>query len=252
MKNYLRSTILVDRLKHLIVQILSSHKVFINYQNTIRMKVSTTPRGSLIVFEGCDRSGKTTQCAKLVESLQAQGEEVKLMKFPDRTTTIGTLINNYLQMSQELDDRVVHLLFSANRWEAIESMKKTLKAGTTLIVDRYAFSGIAYSAAKGLDLEWCRSPDIGLIKPDKVIYLSVNEQIMSERANYGNERYEKIDFQKRVHNIFLQLQEPYWQNVSADGSIDVIHKEINTIVSETIRDSKVKPLLKLWTDGEIL
>uniref|UniRef100_A0A2C9M839 dTMP kinase n=1 Tax=Biomphalaria glabrata TaxID=6526 RepID=A0A2C9M839_BIOGL len=114
-------------------------------------------------------------------------------------------------MSQELDDRVVHLLFSANRWEAIESMKKTLKAGTTLIVDRYAFSGIAYSAAKGLDLEWCRSPDIGLIKPDKVIYLSVNEQIMSERANYGNERYEKIDFQKRVHNIFLQLQEPYWQ-----------------------------------------
>jgi dTMP kinase len=213
------------------------------------MNSQTAPRGSLIAFEGCDRSGKTTQCVRLVESLKAQGEDVELMKFPDRTTAIGMLINNYLQMSQELDDRVAHLLFSANRWEAIESMEKILNAGTTLIVDRYAYSGIAYTAAKGLDIEWCRSPDVGLLRPDKVIYLSLSEEIMSQRANYGRERYEKNDFQRRVRQLFLQLQEPYWLNVSADGGIDVIHEEIHTIVSDTIRESKFKPLLKLWTDN---
>ncbi|KAH9513858.1 dTMP kinase [Bulinus truncatus] len=212
------------------------------------MKIRSTPRGSLIVLEGCDRSGKTTQCAKLVETLSAKGESIEALKFPDRLTPIGKMINSYLQMSEELDDRVAHLLFSANRWEAVESMKKTLNAGTTLIVDRYAYSGIAYSGAKGLDIEWCRSPDVGLIKPDRVIYLTVSEDKMAQRANYGNERYEKIDFQKQVHQVFMKLQEPYWQIVSADGNIDDIHSEVTQIVTDTITDNKYKPLLKLWTE----
>ena len=37
--------------------------------------------------------------------------------YPDRTTTIGKMIDNYLQSKAELDDRAIHLLFSANRWE---------------------------------------------------------------------------------------------------------------------------------------
>lgn len=43
-----------------------------------------TKRGALIVFEGGDHSGKTTQCSKLVEALTAKGESVKLLKFPGK------------------------------------------------------------------------------------------------------------------------------------------------------------------------
>ena len=39
-------------------------------------------RGALIVFEGCDRVGKSTQCRKLVEKLTKRGAAAKLMKFP--------------------------------------------------------------------------------------------------------------------------------------------------------------------------
>jgi len=39
------------------------------------------------------------------------------MRFPDRTTAIGKIINAYLSMSTNLDDRATHLLFAANRWE---------------------------------------------------------------------------------------------------------------------------------------
>ena len=39
-------------------------------------------RGALIVFEGCDRCGKTTQCTKLIERLLAEGKKVELLKFP--------------------------------------------------------------------------------------------------------------------------------------------------------------------------
>ena len=41
-------------------------------------------RGVLIVFEGCDRVGKSTQCWKLVEALNAGGTQARLMKFPGK------------------------------------------------------------------------------------------------------------------------------------------------------------------------
>ena len=74
-------------------------------------------RGAFILFEGVDRSGKTTQCKRLVEHLKSQDTPVEFMRFPDRTTAIGKMINSYLTGAAELDDHAVHLLFAANRWE---------------------------------------------------------------------------------------------------------------------------------------
>ena len=105
-------------------------------------------RGALIVFEGCDRSGKTTQVTRLVERLNKAGKPAVMMRFPDRTTSIGSVINSYLGCKKELDDHVVHLLFSANRWEVEREMVRTIMSGTSICVDRYAFSGVAFSAAK--------------------------------------------------------------------------------------------------------
>jgi len=91
-------------------------------------------RGKLIVFEGLDRSGKSSQCKRLAERLQSEGHRVRQMRFPgklwtrsimnggliilDRTTPIGKMIDNYLRGEAEQEDHVIHLLFSANRWEA--------------------------------------------------------------------------------------------------------------------------------------
>jgi len=105
-------------------------------------------RGAMIVIEGADRVGKSTHADKLVEKLIACKKPVKLMKFPDRTTSIGQLINTYLKGETKLDDHAIHLLFSANRWELVDDITKTLNSGTSIIIDRYAFSGVAYSAAK--------------------------------------------------------------------------------------------------------
>ena len=77
----------------------------------------TAPRGAFIVFEGADRAGKSTQAARLVESLRAQGVAAECWRFPDRTSGCGRMIDAYLKSQAELDDAAVHLLFSANRWE---------------------------------------------------------------------------------------------------------------------------------------
>ena len=100
-------------------------------------------RGAFILLEGLDRSGKSTQCALLAQHLNAQqhavtgegagpdsgaphgdhdaeddGPSCVLLRFPDRTTAVGGMIDAYLKKATELDDHAVHLLFAANRWEA--------------------------------------------------------------------------------------------------------------------------------------
>ena len=75
---------------------------------------------------------------------------------------------------------MVHLLFSANRWEKVRELRASLDAGTHVFVDRYAFSGVAFSAAKpGLSLEWCKGPDKGLPQPDLVCFLDVSADEVS-------------------------------------------------------------------------
>lgn len=108
-------------------------------------------RGALIVVEGVDRSGKSTQSKKLVESLRYRGYKSELMVFPDRSTNTGRLINEYLSNKDcKLNDEAIHLLFSANRWENVDKIKKLLYEGLTVIIDRYSYSGIAYSMAKSI------------------------------------------------------------------------------------------------------
>ncbi|KAK7242613.1 deoxythymidylate kinase [Aureococcus anophagefferens] len=115
--------------------------------------LATTKRGVFVVFEGVDRSGKSTQCKLLVEGLRAKGRSAELRRFPERSTGIGQLIDKYLKRELELDDRAVHLLFSANRWDEAAKIER----GRPNIDD----------------LDWCKAPDAGLPKPDAAAFLEI-------------------------------------------------------------------------------
>lgn len=71
------------------------------------------------------------------------------MNFPNRSTDCGKLINAFLTHQQDFDLETIHLLFTMNRWESKKQMERLLNDGTSLVVDRYSYSGVAYSAAKG-------------------------------------------------------------------------------------------------------
>ena len=182
------------------------------------------------MLEGLDRSGKSTQANRLTQHLNDKGIKASNINFPNRTTAIGSLINSYLQSSHDLDDAAVHLLFSANRWEAVTSMKVRLAAGETLICDRYAFSGVAFTSAKGsLSLEWCKNADRGLPAPDVVIYLDVTSDVARQRGGYGEERYEKEEFQKKVKAIFELLRSEdagMWHVIDASMSEEHVARQV--------------------------
>lgn len=205
---------------HLIA--LSSHK------NSNSYLIMTQRRGVFIVLEGIDRCGKTTQTAllhqRLTEYLASSSSSTLVpskaskssssdaspspsisphpppplaLRFPDRTTAVGQLINQYLQSTSDLDDHAIHLLFSANRWEVADRMiDALLNQGQSIVCDRYTYSGVAFSAAKVvrdgvtgdetetplLSLEWCQAPDKGLPAPDCVIFLDLPQEEAERRG----------------------------------------------------------------------
>lgn len=220
---------------------------------------SSKQRGALIVLEGLDRSGKSTQCTKLVSYLEGLGHPTELWRFPDRETSVGQMISAYLSNHSQLDDHTIHLLFSANRWEkrSISSylsiiylildssydkflgvstvcrtlMEEKLKTGTTLIVDRYSYSGVAFSAAKGLGVDWCKAPEIGLLAPDAVLYLDISPEKAAERGGYGDERYEKVEFQRKVAEFYQSLRDSSWKVRIGFSSLFSLRFNTNVISS---------------------
>ena len=222
-------------------------------------------RGTFILLEGVDRCGKTTQCEMLLKHLLSVSLAAVAFRFPDRTTSVGQVINHYLTTTaatNNLSDQAIHLLFSANRWEVAPKLAQTLANGQHIICDRYAYSGVAFTSAKenpDLNLPWSMAPDKGLPAPDAVIFLDLDQDEAEKRGGYGGERYEKRDMQQRVRKRFAELQQfdkiegngrVPWYIVDASQSVDDVHNEIQTIVNQTMElVDNGKPLTKMWEDG---
>eukprot|EP01116_Phalansterium_solitarium_P021748 TRINITY_DN6900_c1_g1_i1.p1 TRINITY_DN6900_c1_g1~~TRINITY_DN6900_c1_g1_i1.p1 ORF type:complete len:218 (-),score=26.01 TRINITY_DN6900_c1_g1_i1:183-836(-) len=206
-------------------------------------------RGALIVFEGVDRCGKSTQVKKLGEYLAATSTPCEVSRFPNRETPIGKILNSYLTNKDvALEDRAVHLLFSANRWECRDRIVQVLNAGTTVVLDRYAYSGVAFTSAKGIDLEWCKDPDRGLPEPDVVIYMQLSIEDAAKRGEYGQERYENVDFQRKVEAIFQQkLKDSTWVVLDGRKTIDELHLEIQRVAGDAIARARTTPVGALWS-----
>lgn len=126
-------------------------------------------------------------------------------------------------------------------------MKEALAAGRHVIIDRYAFSGVAFSAAKDeLSIEWCKGPDRELPKPDLVCFLDVSSDEAQKRGGFGDERYEKREFQSRVRGNYDKLMDETWQKVDTDGkTLDEVYDEVFELIQKCIETQK-KPLTQLW------
>lgn len=189
-------------------------------------------RGRFILIEGGDRVGKTTQTLRIVDALRERGRTVATVSFPDRSTAIGGLINSHLRgENPELDATALHLLFSANRREHCAWMRETLEAGTDLVVDRYSFSGVAYSMARGLSGDWAEGVEEGVVMPDVMFVLHCDPDIASTRDGYGDERFETLPLQRRVHAVMLELDARKFARTSYALDVsrrtpDDVHEEI--------------------------
>jgi dTMP kinase len=185
--------------------------------------------GKLIVFEGLDRSGKTTQC----KLLQSHIKHSIYMKFPYRESYSGKLLHSYLtEKSVQMDPLTLHYWFIINRRESLPVIQEKLNQGYTVILDRYVYSGIVYSSAGNTTLSMDEyinlEPDY--IKPDKIFYMDIHPDVITNRPGFGEERFESYNYQSKVYECYKKLIECTdslnWNIIDATQPIECIHSNI--------------------------
>lgn len=192
------------------------------------------PKGKIIVFEGIDKAGKTTQ-AKLLE--KKLGSKCVRIDFPDYSTPVGKEIKQFLDGKKNYPDEVKMMLLSANRWEKKGEIEKMLSKGTTVIMNRYYQSNLVYGISKGLKLDWLLSLDKGMPKADLVIVIDIRPKTLVSRSKNVVDTFEKdLELIRRVKKNYRILANKFnWRIVEGERSADEVHGQVLRIVRKFVK-----------------
>jgi dTMP kinase len=192
------------------------------------------PRGKIIVFEGIDKAGKTTQ-AKLLE--KKLGSKCVRIDFPDYSTPVGKEIKQFLDGKRNYPDEVKMMLLSANRWEKKGEIEKIVSKGTTVIMNRYYQSNLVYGISKGLKLDWLLSLDKGLPKADVVIVIDIRPKTLASRSKNVVDTFEKdLELIRRVKKNYRILANKFnWRTVEGEKTVDEVHGQVLRIVRKFVK-----------------
>ncbi len=137
-------------------------------------------KGKLIVVEGIDGSGKSTQIDLLYKWLLSKGYSVYFSEWNSSTLVKSTTkAAKKTQAFTPTTFSILHCTDFADRWE--NSILPLLKAGVIVVADRYAFTAFARDVARGNDPQWVRDMYSFAIKPDVALYFRVPLDIAVER-----------------------------------------------------------------------
>jgi len=184
----------------------------------------------LIVVEGLDGAGKSTQVALLKDYLSTKGD-LQYIHFPRYDAPVyGALISRFLRGDfgdiSEVNPTLVALLYAEDRHGAAPILRQTLDKGGIVLLDRYVYSNIAYQCAKVEDpgekeelRKWIFETEYGdfsLPVPDLNIFLDVpigfvEKRLSAERKGHDRDYLEgasdiheaDISFQKKVRDVYL-------------------------------------------------
>ncbi len=194
--------------------------------------------GSLIVLEGIDGTGKSTQAKLLAAALREQGHRVALSREPTdgpfgrrlrESATTGRL-----SPEEELQ------LFHQDRREHVKTLiEPALQGGEIVILDRYYFSSMAYQGIRGFDPQEIRRVSEEFAPPPDLLLL-LDLSLDTALARIGVRNGEANEFEQReslqlCSEIFHSVQDDFVTIIDADQSIDEIHAAILGTVTSLLR-----------------
>lgn len=217
----------------------------------------------LIIVEGLDGSGKSTQVALLEEYLKNKNLDYKKIKLPDYDSPSSTLVKMYLggefgKLASDVNAYAASAFYAVDRFASYRlHWGKDYQNGTLILADRYATSNSIYQMEKMPKEEWESYLDwsadfeynkIGIPKPDVVIYLDmpveISQKLMTSRYNGDEGKKDvhevNVEFLKKCRESALfTAKKQGWKVIEcSDGenpySIEKIHREIVKIVEEEI------------------
>jgi dTMP kinase len=231
-------------------------------------------RGALVVFEGSDCSGKSTQINLLIKRLEEKGKGVVTLDFPNYSTPTGKIVRRYLDgefgPANDIPAKVASIFFAEDRNASKGFILDELEMGKVTILDRYVESNMGHQGGKIRDpserekfFEWLREleyENFELPKPDAVVFLympyEVSQELMKnrERKSEFHPGAEKLDGHegcsehlKNAEEAYLHLAKLYgWImiNCAPDGTMtslrspEEIHEELWSKLSGIVENSK--------------
>jgi dTMP kinase len=221
-------------------------------------------RGKLIVFEGVEGSGKTSQLQRCSHWLETSGllekwggidkkSQLTVTREPGGTSLGLGLRKLLLEVGSTptpsaIADRAELLMYAADRAQHVEELlKPQIELGAIILCDRYTDSTVAYQGyGRGLDLNLIKQLNhiaTGGLQSDLTLWLDVDAELGLKRARQRGsvDRMElaNLDFHRRVQQGFTQLATSYPQRivrVDASKSQDEVHDRIQEILRQRFRE----------------
>ena len=177
----------------------------------------------LIVLEGLDGAGKSTQVKLLKEYIQNKGEKLEYLHFPRFDAPVyGDLIAKFLRGDfgaiDQVHPQLVALLFAEDRRDAAKQIREWLDDGRCVLLDRYVYSNIAYQCSKIKDKErarelrdWIFELEYNIYKiprPDVNLFLDVPISFVDKKLkeNREGEDREYLQGKEDIHEANIQFQ----------------------------------------------
>lgn len=191
-------------------------------------------KGVLIVIEGIDGAGKTTQAKRLLDTLL--DEEIEAVYFREPSDSRwGREIKQKAATADSLSPEEELDLFQKDRRENVErNLKPALEDKRVVVLDRYYFSTMAYQGARGIDPGWIQETNEEFtVIPDLVFILDVEPGTGLKRIEdrkRKDELFEQEERLIRVREIFKEIKGENIFHIDGTQSEDDISKEIERIV----------------------
>jgi len=178
----------------------------------------------LIVVEGLDGAGKSTQVSMLRSYLQEKCPTLEYIHFPRYDAPVyGDLIGRFLRGDfgdiGQVHPQLVALLYAEDRRDASTAMKESLMDENTILLDRYVYSNVAYQCAKTTDeserdalRKWIIETEyeaFDIPRPDVNIFLDVPLSFVRESLskNRGGSDRDYLHGEKDIHEADISFQE---------------------------------------------
>lgn len=177
-------------------------------------------RGRLIVLEGPEGVGKSTQHRLLAEQLRERGADVVALREPGGTPVGDVIRQLLLDPSSDIVAPAEALLYMASRAQLVErEITPALSRGATVILDRFFLATYAYQGSgRGLPAEELTAANrmaAGGVVPDLTLLLTlpVAEGLARAARRGGHDRMERVElaFHERVAGAFTTFADPAWQ-----------------------------------------
>ena len=188
-------------------------------------------RGWLIVFEGIDGTGKSTQCGEMEGYLNKKG--ISVARFREPTDGIwGQKIREILTVGRGDVTREEELSwFIEDRREDVKNnILPALNLNKVVLLDRYYYSTAAYQGALGLDPDSILrdNEDFAPVPDRAYIFTAPPEECLAriESSREAHSSFEKLAYLKKVQKIFDSFQGPHIKRINSISTIEDIHAQL--------------------------